>query len=796
MFTVPMPSCLANNRDYNEYAGQRPMPESAPLGKNAPQPEELEDFEDNIFDFLDILWPETPDGWNVLCTLRPPKHHYIDPNELENSRIIATRLDQQGLDVYHALGFQPEAARDAGSRRAEDVLAIPGLWCDIDVAGPNHKQTNLPRTMDEALEFIHSLPWQPSIVVNSGGGVHAYWLFTTPWQFDDESDRQKAEVLSKKFGEYLIAEGLKRGWKIDNVSDLARILRLPGTHNHKSNPPKQVTMLERHPERRYAVAEFEWLKNFTPPAEHRVQSGAKSYGPIPSGERNNTLASIGGGLRAQGYDQAAIEAELLKANQARCQPPLPDGDVRSIAASISRYPQGPATPRPVTKGLPLTDTGNAARLAQQFADAIRFCGKWKKWMVWNGSRWEEDAHGQIVEYAKQTARSIYAEAQVEPDAEKSRKIAQHGIKSQSRQCIKAMVELAQSEPGIPVLPSQFDQDNMLFNCSGGVIDLQSGELVQHAPQYLISKIAPVEHAPEASCPQWLKFLDRVMDGNLELIEFLQKAVGYSLTGDITEQVFFLLYGTGANGKSVFLEVLRRLVGEYGMQTDFTTFLKREGEGVRNDLARLKGARFVTASEMESGRQLSEVVIKQVTGGEPISARFLFGEYFDFTPTFKVFLATNHKPQIKNQDNGIWRRVRLIPFTVTIPESERDPKLVEKLGQELPGILNWALEGCRKWLAEGLGCPDDIREATEDYKADMDVLGDFLSECCDIGPGYQASLGEIFNAYEEWCKGRSVVQLGKQIFNDMLSVRAGISKVKTNGVRKWKGIQLKPVEDAF
>jgi putative DNA primase/helicase len=200
--------------------------------------------------------------------------------------------------------------------------------------------------------------------------------------------------------------------------------------------------------------------------------------------------------------------------------------------------------------------------------------------------------------------------------------------------------------------------------------------------------------------------------------------------------------------------------------------------------------------MESGRQLSEVVIKQVTGGEPISARFLYGEYFDFTPSFKVFLATNHKPQIKNQDYGIWRRLRLIPFTVTIPENERDPKLVEKLDDELPGILNWALEGVRKWQQDGLGYPDEIREATDEYKDDMDVLADFLVETCDIGPGQLVSLADLLTAYKNWCSQNAVKPVGRTTFGELVLMRKGIEKRKINTAWIWRGIGIKPPQTDF
>ena len=261
---------------------------------------------------------------------------------------------------------------------------------------------------------------------------------------------------------------------------------------------------------------------------------------------------------------------------------------------------------------------------------------------------------------------------------------------------------------VSIKKKELDNHKFLFNCNNGVINLKTGELSPHDRDLLFTKISPIEYNKDAKCPNWITFLESIFltpEGNpdQELIEFLQRAIGYSFTGETKEQVMFFLFGNGRNGKSTFINVIQDLLGDYGRQTSSETFLKKKNDGgINNDVARLDGARFVSAVESEEGQQLSEALVKQITGGEKMSARFPSQEYFEFTPEFKVFFTTNHKPIVKNNDEGIWRRVKLIPFTVTIPEDKIDYDLSKKLSNEMAGILRWAVEGCLKWQQGGLG----------------------------------------------------------------------------------------------
>jgi putative DNA primase/helicase len=502
-------------------------------------------------------------------------------------------------------------------------------------------------------------------------------------------------------------------------------------------------------------------------------------------------------MRHRGFSQGAIIAALLMENEQRCNPPLTEEEVLGIADSITRYEPGVLLP---SSAFPhrqetsersshyLTDLGNARRLVARHGQNLRFCHLWDQWFVWNGLLWVRDIDSAVMRRAKETVESMYDEA-ASLRGDQCKKLIEHAERSQAAPRLDAMIELATSEIPLPIRPDQFDTNPWLLTVQNGTLNLQTGTLQAPCRENYMTKQTPVCYDPEAHCPTWLAFLHRIMQENHELIAFLQKAVGYTLTGDTSEQVLFLLYGTGANGKSTFLEVLRDLLGGYAQQTDFTTFLARKSDKVRNDVARLCGARLVTAVEVESGQRLDEALVKQVTGGDTITARFLYQEFFEFTPQFKLFLAANHKPVIWGTDHAIWRRIRLIPFDVTIPPAERDKDLLAKLRAELSGILAWAVQGCLAWQREGLGVPKEIDFATESYREEMDPVGAFLEDCCVLDPQAKISTGTLYEAYMAWCNQSGESVMGRNAFSARLGER-GFTKVRLSNSRGWAGLSLK------
>jgi len=436
----------------------------------------------------------------------------------------------------------------------------------------------------------------------------------------------------------------------------------------------------------------------------------------------------------------------------------------------------------------LTDVGNAQRLVALHGRDLHYCYGHNRWFVWDGKHWAIDESGAVTRKAKATIRELYTDAGSLTDSGERKAVAQWAMRSESDHLLRSMVSQARSEPSIPIQLKEFNKDPWKLNVLNGIVDLQNGTLEPHKRDDLISKLASVEYQEDKSCPLWKSFLERVLDGDEDLISFVQRAVGYALTGSVREQVFFLLYGTGANGKSTFLETLRALLGDYAQHSEFSTFLSRKSDGPRNDIARLNGARLVTAQEIENGRRFSETTLKQLTGEDTVTARFLYTENFEFKPTFKLFLAANHKPIIRGTDLAIWRRVCLIPFTVTIPEKEQDKELAAKLRGELPGILNWALEGCRQWQAVGLKPPKAVTDAIEVYRSEMDILGQFLAERCIHSKMFQATAKELYQAYLRWCEEAGDKAISKRAFGLALAER-GLIKSKSHSRIIWKGIGL-------
>jgi putative DNA primase/helicase len=440
-----------------------------------------------------------------------------------------------------------------------------------------------------------------------------------------------------------------------------------------------------------------------------------------------------------------------------------------------------------------TDTGLAERFADQHRTVVRWVKPWKSWVVYDGTRWKRDDTDAAQRYMKQTVKALYGEAREAADADERKAVAKFAMQSEAEKNRRAALTLAKSEDGLPALPDQFDTDPWLLNCRNGTLDLRTGTLKPHDQNDYLTRMIPIVYDPAATCPRWEAFLLAVMNDDAAVIDFLQEAVGYSLTGSIQEQCVFLLYGKGANGKSTFLTVLDALLGEYGATAEFSTFLHQERPGVRHDLAALCGARLVMALEMEEGKRLSESILKGMTGGEKLTARFLNQEFFTFMPQFKVWLAANHKPVIRGTDHAIWRRIRLIPFTRTFSETEADPDIGKKLLTELPGILAWAVRGCRAWQKHTrLRTPEPVKKATQEYRDESDVMKAFLNDCCELRADLEEETSRLYSAYVHWCQrcgeGKPMT---KTKFGLELKEQGFTSEQRSRGRRMWVGLCLSP-----
>ncbi|NUO62256.1 MAG: hypothetical protein HOQ34_01655 [Gemmatimonadaceae bacterium] len=434
-----------------------------------------------------------------------------------------------------------------------------------------------------------------------------------------------------------------------------------------------------------------------------------------------------------------------------------------------------------------TDLGNAERFVAQHGEDVRYLPDWGKWLLWTGSHWKIDDNLEVKRLAKETVRRLYDEAKTLSSDDK-KDMVKHALKSEAEGKLRAMLELVKAEPGVAITTAALDADPWLLSCENGTIDLRTGSLREHRREDLITRRVPAPYDLDTDCPRWLAFLDRVLAGNTELRDFLQRAIGYSLTGLTSARVLFFMYGSGANGKSTFLEVLRALMAGYAQQADFTTFLERKGDGPRNDIARLFGARLVTSSEVGEGKRLNESLVKTLTGDETVTARFLHAEFFEFKPAFKLWLAANHKPVIRGTDNAIWDRIRLIPFTVAIPPEERDRGLREALLSELPGILAWAVGGAVLWHRHGLGTPALVHDATDGYRRDSDTLGAFLEDCCEINALQEEPASALYAAYATWARDGGEYQITQTAFGRALEER-GIVAIKRGGKKVRVGLKL-------
>ena len=462
-------------------------------------------------------------------------------------------------------------------------------------------------------------------------------------------------------------------------------------------------------------------------------------------------------------------------------PPETESEVSAAAAKIERF----------------TDLGNARRFAAKYRDRLRYCERWTRWYAWDGMRWREDEVLEVCNLGTALIRSLYGLAKKIPDEEERKAFLAHLIKSESWRSITAMINLAKADPAIAIRPSDLDSDPWLLTVRNGTIDLHTGQLRPYNQRDLITKLAPVAFEPEATCPNWLDFLYMVMNQRSSLVVFLQRAFGCCLTGITSDKAMFILYGAGGdNGKSTMVDIIQRLLGDYANRTPVETFLKKKENAIPNDIAKLKGARFVWASENERGSRLSEALIKEMTGGDKMSARFMRGEFFEFYPEFKPWLATNHKPQVRG-DRALWNRLKLIPFDVTIPKEQQKPRheVTAMFQAEFPGILNWAVQGCLAWQREGLGVPEEVAEATREYEAEQDTFAMFLSEKCVCVPNARVASTALYKVYRVWAEEHGESPVSHKVFGSFLSER-GFQKdrLKTGIVYRGVGLLAEEIHD--
>lgn len=616
-------------------------------------------------------------------------------------------------------------------------------------------------------------------------------------QFGDLPDT--VEVLTPSGGRHLYFKYPEGG--IGNRTKVRPGLDTRGDGGYVVCPPSTIDgkpytwEAEHHPDNIEIIDAPEWLLNILQSDHSPAQPAQKDEtgDKITAGARNDHLMRKGVAMRKLGLPYETILQGLKDLNRTKCNPTLTDKEVSTIAQSVSRYEPEKKKPVNFTKE-PYTDVWNAKLFFEKYGNSIRYCDMLGGWHIWDGTRWLRDDRYQIVSLAKDTVKQMFDQSTANSDKE----LYRHAERSESESRLKSMINLTKSIKDVPILSHQFDENQYVINCLNGTLDLQTGKMMPHLKENHITKRIDIAYNPKAQCPTWGTFLKSIFLENQETIHFVHKALGYSLSGSIQEQCIFILYGVGSNGKSTFLETIAKVMGDYAMSTLSATIMEKNNTTIPNDIARLKGARFVNAIETEENKRLAESVIKSLTGGDKIVARFLNREFFEFHATFKIFLATNHKPRISGTDNGIWRRIKYIPFKKVIVAEERDKALQEKLLAEHEGILSWMVEGFKIWQAEGLGSCSEIDKATAEYREESDILREFIADRCVIGEDCEIQATALYKELSNWCRDNGGYRIVRGKLIEYLESKGFKKDRKTSGDDKgaffWSGIGLKTSED--
>lgn len=742
------------------------------------------------------------------------RHTYQTFDDKKNQKTLARILHDEGeLEELNQSGagiFLMINEGNGSGRNNSAVTRVRALFADFD-------GTPLPRTW----------PLDPTTVIESSPGkYHAYWVVVDFPVDNVLFNRQQAAIANKV------------GSQAADVKGLSRVMRLPGYYHHKSEP-FLTRIIEAYPDRIYTTSEIQ--TTFPLPPVVRMNPATINTRDITGLTADKVMsimlerATDGKGRNQLGFDiacqirdnrftRAQCETAMIPAyleavymagdhpytetelkdsiNQAYKQPPRDPWNTPTTyrdRVTITTTEQGDdnsSNPTAAEEKPPqplhtfkMTDLGNAERLVAHHGRDLHHTRE-TDWIAWDGKRWAIDATNEVERRAKHIVRSMYHELPNITDDGLRESFAKHAARSERRNSISAMVSLASSEPDIATTLNTFDQAPRLLNLQNGILNLDTFELEPNNPKYRITQLAPHAFQPDARCPNWIKFQMDINGGDPDLMRFKQKAYGYTLAGDPVEQLVMIAYGSGANGKSTELEIIREILGDYAKHADISTFAPQRRESVRNDLARLKGARFVTAIESDTGTRLNESLIKGITGGEPLTARFLNREYFEFRPQFTLWLATNHLPTITGADHGIWRRIRLIPYNVTIPPEKQDRRLREKLLAETPGILKWLIDGYRAYLSEGLEMPAIVKDATEQYQDEMDVIKQFISDCLDTtNKDNSIENPRLRRVYEWWCEQNGQRPMSARALTQALKER-GFEQQKS-GSRYWKGMDVQP-----
>jgi putative DNA primase/helicase len=732
---------------------------------------------------------------------------------------FVTRFDEPGRAIYFCVGTLKEGA---DARNKQSVAEISMLHADIDFKDIDDSRADVERKLEH-------LAYQPSYTVFTGHGIHCYWMLTESIDAQAEGMMDRIEADLRQLADLVGGD--------TQVCEIARLMRMPGSHNTKfdgESIPVEVLTSNGKP---YDVDDLrEWLSETSPVILRKVRErgitagqavekdpfaeyGALAYKPpLDVKKRLDSMMYMGGGDAAihstqlaatasmlnSGHDIDDVVGVVLAATKAasgdygkRWNWRIEERGIRKMCESwLNKLALQGKTPKPfrqgeaqeivssaqVIDGGAITQDGIARIFARRYDGRLRYCHDAGAWYEWSGSHWKKDEKAAAFQFVRELGREFTeAPATVKSDVKEVRRVTFAG----------GVERFAQGDPVFAVTSADWDRDLYLLGTPAGTVDLMTGKLREPDPADGITKVTLVAPSEKADCPLWLKFLGETFGDDPAMVRFLQQWAGYCLTGDIREHALLFGTGDGGNGKGVFLHTIAGIMQDYAVAATMQTFTASTHERHSTELAMLRGARMVTASETEKGRAWAEARIKQLTGGDPITCRFMRQDDFTYIPQFKLTIIGNHKPQLQNVDAAARRRFNIIPFNNKPAVVDRE--LESKLMGEAPAILRWMIDGCVDWQTNGLVRPQSVLDATNDYFSDQDSFSQWIAECCECDPGntYKtASAAELYQSWTGYAHAAGEDPESKKSFADrLLTAGKGFVAKRTTKGMTYTGIRL-------
>lgn len=725
-------------------------------------------------------------------TAEAPPWSLYPPNDKLFSDLLCAQA-QRAADDHRGLYVVPCTVSTPGNAKTENLFQTCVIPVDLDAGDIIAKRTHLEKHLGTA-----------SLAVESGGrtngGQHKLHLY---WKLKEAAAGPELSMIAA------IRKRLAAAVDADSSFDrMTQPIRVPGSIHGKNSVLSRVRIVA-ETGKEYELADLLDIAQALPrlsnlprkiaPREQAIAGHSitnlqsrriRSEGRDGITRFEAMSSVIGHWIRLARLKKCSLEEALHAVhdhNTALIDPSWPIGQVeREFDALLKRDLAAHPDEWKQSRDDACADIDNAVApacsedaLAGKFVDDHgldwRHVALWGKWYHWNGGLWSPDEIGAVRNLVRRVCRAATPDLKV-TDA---RRIA-------SRKTIAAVEAIAATDPDVAVHPSDWDQSLYLLNTPSALLDLKTGELLAHDRDTMITHMAGAD--PGSGCPLWLRFLDDITGSDIELQAYLARVCGYCLTGDTSEQVFFFLYGAGANGKSVFVRTLSRVLGSYAATAPLESFMASRNSCHPTDLAGLRGKRLVSVSETESGRAWAESRIKTITGGDTIRARFMHRDFFEFTPTFKLMFAGNHRPQLTGVGEAMRRRLHLIPFTITVPPEARNAGLTSDLEKELNGILGWMLQGLADWHQVGLSPPSAVTDASETYFSDEDVVGQWIAECCIVSRQTTSLARDLFASWTSWAETAGLEKGSQKSLGEVLRSR-GFEPARTTRGRFWKGIGL-------